>query len=448
MKKALLITWGVLIAFPLLLTAQSYYVFNSDNSELPYNGLYGIDFDNNDNIWFSGYKDASTGIANVSSLSRDLSSWDVYGQMDLGLGDLEDRVFYLAVDDQNTKWFCTHYGVGFLKADGTTGIVEEARDDYTRTVQTDSKGNIYISDRTKEAILVSTDNGGNWETWTREDIGMTLGRPEIYDLREDSKGQLWICTWYGVTYRDMDGTWNLINDLEDHYTHAMTIDSDDNVWVADMTYGDPPLPGKLVKILPDASIATFDSTAIEPLRYGVTDIESDLNGHVWCALNGGGLLEVKTDGSFEQYTMASTAGSLPSDSLIHLEINNGVIWASSNAGVVRLANLVNNTTSVKEAVVHSFQPKEFILYDNYPNPFNPSTSIVFDLKYDSNIQLSIYNIRGELVKNITSCSCQAGSHIAYWDGKNQNGKSAVSGIYIYRLVTDNFSVSKKMMLLK
>ncbi|MEE4311817.1 MAG: two-component regulator propeller domain-containing protein, partial [candidate division KSB1 bacterium] len=224
------------------LMAQDFQLYTSDNSELPVNSIYCINFDNNGNVWFGGQDDAATGLAYVSMLSRDGSDWMVYETQDaaLGLDALEDRAFYIAVDDQNTKWFCTHYGVSYRKADGTAGVVEFTRDQYTRAVQTDACGNVYISqredDRNNARLHVSSDYGATWEQWSMSDMGfVTLNegnaRPEAYDLKHDSKGQLWICTWYGVTSRKMDGTWQSVGDLEGKYTFAMTIDPDDNVWV-------------------------------------------------------------------------------------------------------------------------------------------------------------------------------------------------------------------------
>ncbi|MFO7889964.1 MAG: hypothetical protein R6V04_06460, partial [bacterium] len=112
----------VVLMIPLTLSAQTFTLFTSDNSDLPYNGLYDIGFDNYGNIWFTGEK-GDVGLANVSMLSQDLSTWTVYdaSSAELGLDQTEDRVFYIAVDHNNTKWFCTHYGFSYVQEDGTAG---------------------------------------------------------------------------------------------------------------------------------------------------------------------------------------------------------------------------------------------------------------------------------------------------------------------------------------
>ncbi|MBN2090494.1 T9SS type A sorting domain-containing protein [candidate division KSB1 bacterium] len=429
-----------------IIGAQTYTVFNSENSKLPYNVLYCIDFDNDGNTWFGGQRNAATGIANVSMLTADLQTWKVYDQAELALP--EDRVFYAAIDDQNTKWFCTHYGVSALMADGTAKLIDFTNDKYTRTVQTDSKGTVYISiredNRVDSRIHLSSDHGTTWTTWKCADLGFSFdesgGRPEIYDLREDSKGQLWVCTWYGVTYRKADNTWKSIAPLELEYTYAMTLDSQDHVWV--------PIDGKKIlhEIMPDESIFTHDSTTIMPLKYDVQDLEADKNGHIWCALEGGGLLEILPDKSFKQYTSASTAGALPEDMLTLLEIKDNIIWVSTaTKGVVRIEGLIQ-TTSVPEPEITP--SPDFQLFTNYPNPFNPSTNIRFELKNSSEITLAVYNLRGEQMKVLASGYHSAGTHLVSWDGKNFNGESVASGIYIYRLTSQGLNISQKMLLVK
>lgn len=89
------------------------------------------------------------------------------------------------------------------------------------------------------------------------------------------------------------------------------------------------------------------------------------------------------------------------------------------------------------------------LYDNFPNPFNPETTISFSLLQESNVQISIYNIRGQKVKQLVNDKFPQGKHFIVWNGKNSQDKSAASGIYFYRFVVDGkLQDQKKMLLLK
>jgi hypothetical protein len=88
------------------------------------------------------------------------------------------------------------------------------------------------------------------------------------------------------------------------------------------------------------------------------------------------------------------------------------------------------------------------LYQNYPNPFNPETNISFYLSHDSPAKLSIYNIKGQVVRELIKNPLPSGKHTIVWDGLNQHGVSVSSGLYFYRLETEFESIHRKMLLLK
>ena len=436
-----LLCFVLILSLPLVINAQTYTLFNSSNSDLPVNGLYDFDFDNYGNIWFAGIEDG-VGLAKVSMLSSDLSTWTVYdaSSSELGLDQTDDRVFYVVVDHFNTKWFCTHYGVSYLKNDATAGAV--LVDDYTISAHADKKGIIYISNREDGTIQVSEDGGQNWTAWTKETIGMTDGKPEIYDIGYDGMGRLWICTHYGIFYRDLAGDWQVVDEIEGNYTNGMTIDLMDRVWVPNYdTY-------ELYEIASDGTVTTHDSTEIEPLKYRVTDLVSDCHGHVWCATRGGGLLEIKPDGSYESYTTASTGGELPSDELYSVKTHCGALWvATYDDGVVRLPDMLSTTTFVEPAEDANI-PSNFNLYTNYPNPFNPATTITFDLKTRTDVKLSVFDLRGRLVQTLINRNMNPGSHQIKWNGRDMNNQPVSTGVYIYRLKTAERTFCRKMMLIK
>ena len=86
---------------------------------------------------------------------------------------------------------------------------------------------------------------------------------------------------------------------------------------------------------------------------------------------------------------------------------------------------------------------------NYPNPFNPTTTISFSVAQTSSfVNVEIYNIKGQKVKQLVNEVLPAGKHIAVWNGKDDNGKPAASGIYFYHIKAGNFIKTKKMILLR
>jgi hypothetical protein len=88
------------------------------------------------------------------------------------------------------------------------------------------------------------------------------------------------------------------------------------------------------------------------------------------------------------------------------------------------------------------------LYNNYPNPFNPETNISFSIPVEQKVKITIYNLKGQKVRQLLSGQFESGRHSVVWEGKDDNGKQVGSGLYFYKLKTDNKEFSKKMLLLK
>jgi hypothetical protein len=94
-------------------------------------------------------------------------------------------------------------------------------------------------------------------------------------------------------------------------------------------------------------------------------------------------------------------------------------------------------------------PQPEIYLTNYPNPFNPTTTISFSVPQTSSfVILSIYNIKGQKVKTLVNEVLPAGKHSVVWNGRDANGKRVGSGIYFYKLKAGNFTKSRKMLLMK
>jgi hypothetical protein len=93
-------------------------------------------------------------------------------------------------------------------------------------------------------------------------------------------------------------------------------------------------------------------------------------------------------------------------------------------------------------------PSEYALSQNFPNPFNPTTTIGFTLPTSSEVKLEVYNLKGELTTTLATGRYAAGTHSVVWDGRAKSGEAVASGIYFYRLLTEEQEISKKMVLIK
>lgn len=147
--------------------------------------------------------------------------------------------------------------------------------------------------------------------------------------------------------------------------------------------------------------------------------------------------------------------------------NNGISWTKINttpiAGVLRYPWLLPavNSTQCKIRISNYITHRVYDITDNpftinipssaiqcYPNPFNPSTTITFLLHRNSIVTLKIYDMTGREVKTLINNNLTAGMHLIQWNADDNNGNKVSSGIYLFRLATDEEVISKKLTLLK
>jgi hypothetical protein len=124
------------------------------------------------------------------------------------------------------------------------------------------------------------------------------------------------------------------------------------------------------------------------------------------------------------------------------------------------------SVSIAEAEVRDIENRQFVLEgtggfegpatpvadalgQNFPNPFNPSTTIAFDLAKPASVRIGIYDVSGRLVRTLIDGSMAAGSHEVGWNGMNNAGTGVPSGLYFYRMTTsEGFTATRKMILLR
>lgn len=93
-------------------------------------------------------------------------------------------------------------------------------------------------------------------------------------------------------------------------------------------------------------------------------------------------------------------------------------------------------------------PGNIVMHSNHPNPFNPSTTISFDLAQASMVSVDVYNIKGQKVRTLLNEYRENGTHSIVWNGKDRSNKSVASGLYFYKLTSGKDTVTHKMLLLK
>jgi flagellar hook assembly protein FlgD len=106
-------------------------------------------------------------------------------------------------------------------------------------------------------------------------------------------------------------------------------------------------------------------------------------------------------------------------------------------------------TSVEENYKNQSLTKGFGLVSNYPNPFNPSTKIVFTLPQQDVVKVTVFDVLGRKVATLVNNQVmQSGQKTVEWNGTDDRGNQLSSGIYIYQIKSSQYQVNKKMMMLK
>ena len=114
---------------------------------------------------------------------------------------------------------------------------------------------------------------------------------------------------------------------------------------------------------------------------------------------------------------------------------------------VQVADLYNQTFTAVEDKSNTI-PSNFRLSQNYPNPFNPQTRIDYQVPQTANVNISVYNVMGQLVTTLVNEVKAPGQYSVSWNATDKNGFHVSSGIYMARMVSNNYSAARKLMLIK
>ncbi|MHB9028902.1 MAG: FlgD immunoglobulin-like domain containing protein [Candidatus Latescibacterota bacterium] len=139
----------------------------------------------------------------------------------------------------------------------------------------------------------------------------------------------------------------------------------------------------------------------------------------------------------------------PADGLTGIGVNSidfssdGAVWIGTDRGVSRF--MPDTVVAVQEK---DESPTSFAITGNYPNPFNPSTTISFSLGAPEKVTLTVYDITGRKVRELISGPMSAGAHSVVWDGKDERGKAVSSGVYLSRLEAGGKAETRRMLLIR
>lgn len=211
-------------------------------------------------------------------------------------------------------------------------------------------------------------------------------------------------------------------------------------------------PGKAINIIKDGVALQHNQCKDCHMPYiGNTAViqnnnRGDQASHMW-------KIKTTTDNKFTgMWTADSLNVKIPTDSIVAHTLDfaclgchtgKDLTWASGHAtGMHGKTIIVTNVGNDKNI------PSAWYLNQNYPNPFNPSTMIKFGLPTESNVKITIFDVDGRLLNTIVDGKYAAGEHQVTWNGSDADGNLVATGVYLYRLDTDEYNQTRKMLLMK
>jgi Secretion system C-terminal sorting domain len=264
-------------------------------------------------------------------------------------------------------------------------------------------------------VFRSSDNGTSWT--------LVLGNLNINSLLIKGGYILAGTYWNGVYLSSNNGTTWIQTTLSNADVRSMT----DN--------------GNIIYA------GTYDYGVYSSADYGITWIQTSLNTQkvlsmaadgtrVFAGTEGSGVFVSNDNGA----TWAQYNQGLGNDTVRSFCTHNNYLFAGTNSRGVWQRQL-NQFTGINS--ISNVNPSEFSLSQNYPNPFNPSTNISFSLPASSKVNLSVFNTAGQQVAELVNENLSAGTYEYQF-----NAGKLTSGVYFYRLTTDQFTYTKKMILVK
>ncbi|MHB8930132.1 MAG: two-component regulator propeller domain-containing protein [Melioribacteraceae bacterium] len=443
MKKLITVLF-ILSIFALNIFAQTWTTYTPQNtsSMLPDNNVDHLATDQNGNIWIGTY---------FSGLVKfDGTNWTNYNPNNSPMKD--NTVTGLFVYN-NTVW-TSSYGHGLYKFDGsnwnnyaaaTSGILN----DQTYCVTADNSGNVWVGINSGNASNSGVVKFNGLAAWTPYTFLYANNYQTVESIAVDKQGNIWCGTRAGVI--KFNGTdWsqytkeNTSGGLCGNWVREINVDASGNVWFGCLDKD--PVTGYWI----EGGLSKFTGSTwsnYKPSGGGLTNgyvsAIAFKGSDVWvgtgfCGQYGGNGLYKFNGSSWTNYVNDNS--SFPTTCVNDLVVDkNGNLWIGSSWGLTKVDF---NPTAVEET---ESIPTSFSLNQNYPNPFNPETVISYQLPVSGKVRLSVSDLLGREVAVLVDEVQSAGIHHSTFS----TARTALSsGVYFYKLQTENFVDVKKMMIIK
>ncbi|RJP67054.1 MAG: T9SS C-terminal target domain-containing protein [Ignavibacteriales bacterium] len=421
----------------------------------------------------------------LETINAQQIEWLVYDTTNSSLPD--NQIHAIAVDENNIKWIGT--AKGLVRIDGSNWEVfntenSEIPSSAVHSLYADSKG-----------VFVGTDSGlakyyeGKWMLFDKE---KTIFESQlIVDIIKDKENNYWVAGELNLIKID-GGTWEVLtNESAIGNYQSLVVDNNNHIWAGDFNHA------SFNGILWEYNGVKWNYSKLNDYPDLISSfpyaLAVDSNNVVWMGTGGtpGGRLVKIENNNWQTYT--SLNSDFPGGGINSILIEDSVKWIGSSKGLVSfngkewkvfnrgnselpddwvytlaidkygnkwIGTISGGLTVYKEnGIVTSNQgpdyskPSEFQLFQNFPNPFNPRTTIQFGIPTEGKVTIKIFDIMGREVATLVNEHKAPGEYKVEFSaegGSASGGNSSklASGIYFYRLQAGDFISSRKLILLK
>lgn len=397
-----------------------------------------IAVDNRDDIYVTGYTTGTDGNTDIFTMKIDRSGDILWTAIEDGSSNLNAEGTSIAIDKDRNVLVC-----GFITASGTNtdiAVIKYSRNGVQRWMKT-VDGGAGQEDKAWGIVVDESDNAYITGYITNSD-----GNTDTYTARISTSGNIVWSKTYNGNGNENDKAWGIVVDEDkDVFITGETENAVGNVNYLTIKY-DRQGTSEWVKVYNGTGDDEDVATAISLFRNNIVitgrsfGTENNFDyATVRYKKNNGNQLEVNRY-SMNEYTndlatdVATKGGTVVVTGYSELIMDNA-------AGSSYISTVSPGWTSDLESI--SEIPSGYSLHQNFPNPFNPVTSIQFDLAAVTNVKLTVFDVLGKEVSVLINQQLDAGNHKITF-----NAEKLASGIYFYKLEAGSFNDIKKMTLVK
>ncbi len=389
--------------------------------------ILSIDFMENGNILYSSSKFENYGSIIKYKNENDYTEWN--------LSEMFNNENYVVTSDIGPDGNIYALMQNYLyKYDGENwSSIELPITGYLKYpgLTVDKKSNVWITSWSYEQKYNLIKVTGNEIKNYAEDLDLGISVGKVYEYEDE----IWIGSLNGLFKYENDQFTeydSALGNFPVQSVYTFFVDSQGRRWIGSADAG-------LIEWIDDSTFVYYNTENSELTSNFINAIDEDSEGRIWLATDDG-LASLK-DGTITKYDSQYNSPYDKIITTIKVDAEDNVWYGTIDYGLFKYDHTnFNPITDIKET---TNIPSEFHLSQNFPNPFNPSTTIKYSILQEGLVKIRVFDILGNEIKTLVNEEMPAGSYEVKFDAVNLS-----SGVYLYRITSGNYSATKKMVLLR